>query len=62
MSLNLKQIIPLVAGGGSGIGLGLVKEFPKRGSPKVVITGRREAVLQQGELFFVARQSSYFAQ
>lgn len=45
--LNLSKIVPLVTGGGSGIGLGLVKEFLKRGSPKVVITGRREAVLQQ---------------
>ena len=46
-ALNLSKIVPLVTGGGSGIGLGLVKEFLKRGSPKVLITGRREAVLQQ---------------
>ena len=47
MTLNLKQIVPLVTGGGSGIGLGLVKQFLKRGSPKVMITGRREAVLKE---------------
>jgi uncharacterized oxidoreductase len=40
-------IIPLVTGGGSGIGLGLVREFLKRGSPKVLITGRREEILQE---------------
>lgn len=44
--MNMKQIIPLITGGGSGIGLGLVKEFLKRGSPKVLITGRRHEVLQ----------------
>lgn len=44
--IDLTQIIPLVTGGGSGIGLGLVQEFLKRGSPKVLITGRRQDVLQ----------------
>lgn len=43
---DMKKIIPLVTGGGSGIGLGLVKEFIQNGSPKVLITGRREAVLK----------------
>jgi uncharacterized oxidoreductase len=47
MTLDLSKVVPLVTGGGSGIGFGLVKEFLKRGSPKVLITGRREDVLQQ---------------
>jgi uncharacterized oxidoreductase len=47
MALDMTKMIPLVTGGGSGIGFGLVKEFIKRGAPKVLITGRREAVLQQ---------------
>lgn len=38
--LPMQQMIPLVTGGGSGIGLALVKEFIKRGAPKVLITGR----------------------
>jgi uncharacterized oxidoreductase len=57
--IDMKQVIPLVTGGGSGIGLGLVREFLKRGSPKVLITGRRLDVLQgvaaefpAGKLFF----------
>jgi uncharacterized oxidoreductase len=47
-----------VTGGGSGIGYGLVYEFIKRGCPKVLITGRRENVLQaaaakhQGKIFY----------
>jgi uncharacterized oxidoreductase len=44
--LDMQKIIPLITGGGSGIGLGLVKQFLKRGSPKLLITGRREEVLQ----------------
>eukprot|EP00978_Attheya_sp_CCMP212_P015347 scaffold39580_cov62-Attheya_sp.AAC.5 len=47
MALNMKNMIPLITGGGSGIGLGLAKEFLKRGSPKVLITGRRLEVLEQ---------------
>mmetsp|Transcript_36865 Transcript_36865/g.80848 ORF Transcript_36865/g.80848 Transcript_36865/m.80848 type:complete len:261 (-) Transcript_36865:114-896(-) len=45
--VDMSKVIPLVTGGGSGIGLGLVEEFLKRGSPKVLITGRREEVLKQ---------------
>ena len=56
--IELSIIVPLVTGGGSGIGLGLVEEFLKRGSPKVLITGRRLDVLQKvsetypGKVFF----------
>ena len=46
MPLDMTKIVPLVTGGGSGIGYGLVKQFLALGSPKVIITGRREAVLQ----------------
>ena len=45
-AIDMTQIIPLVTGGSGGIGLGLVKEFLKHGSPKVLITGRREDALQ----------------
>jgi len=45
--LDMTKMIPLVTGGGSGIGYGLVCEFLKRGSPKVIITGRRDKVLQE---------------
>lgn len=54
----MSEIIPIITGGGSGIGFGLVKEFLKRGSPKVLITGRRESVLQEaaseypGKIYF----------
>jgi uncharacterized oxidoreductase len=57
--INMSKVIPLVTGGGSGIGLGLVVEFLKRGSPKVLITGRREAVLKEaaakypGQIFYL---------
>ena len=56
--LDGKTLIPLVTGGGSGIGLGLVKEFLKYGAPKVLITGRREHVLKEvaeeypGKIFY----------
>eukprot|EP00930_Biecheleria_cincta_P098459 TRINITY_DN90115_c0_g1_i1.p1 TRINITY_DN90115_c0_g1~~TRINITY_DN90115_c0_g1_i1.p1 ORF type:complete len:270 (-),score=63.54 TRINITY_DN90115_c0_g1_i1:250-1059(-) len=43
---NMKSAVPLVTGGGSGIGLGLVEEFLKMGAAKVLITGRREEVLK----------------
>lgn len=46
-ALDMTKVVPLITGGGSGIGLGLTKEFIKRGSPKAIITGRRESVLQQ---------------
>lgn len=39
--------VVLVTGGGSGIGFGLVEEFLKLGAAKVLITGRREAVLKE---------------
>ncbi|KAJ1477284.1 hypothetical protein T484DRAFT_1822007 [Baffinella frigidus] len=39
--------VPLVTGGGAGIGFGLVEEFLKAGCAKVLITGRREAVLKE---------------
>jgi uncharacterized oxidoreductase len=45
--MDMTKIVPLVTGGGSGIGLGLVREFLARGSPKVLITGRREQVLAE---------------
>mmetsp|Transcript_50376 Transcript_50376/g.107028 ORF Transcript_50376/g.107028 Transcript_50376/m.107028 type:complete len:269 (+) Transcript_50376:90-896(+) len=44
---DMANAIPLVTGGGSGIGLGLVDEFVKMGAKKVLITGRREDVLKQ---------------
>jgi short-subunit dehydrogenase involved in D-alanine esterification of teichoic acids len=34
--LDIGEIIPVVTGGGSGIGFGLVEEFLKLGSPKVI--------------------------
>jgi uncharacterized oxidoreductase len=57
--IEMAVMVPLVTGGGSGIGLGLVEEFLKRGSPKVLITGRRLDVLQKvaetypGKIFFL---------
>ena len=45
--------------GGSGIGFGLVEQFLKRGCPKVLISGRRDAVLKEaaaqhpGKIFYV---------
>lgn len=57
--IEMAIMVPLVTGGGSGIGLGLVEEFLKRGSPKVLITGRRLDVLQKvaetypGKVFFL---------
>jgi uncharacterized oxidoreductase len=61
--INMNKIIPLVTGGGSGIGWGLVVEFLKRGSPKVLITGRREAVLKEaaaeypGKIFYLVNDA-----
>jgi uncharacterized oxidoreductase len=57
-AIDMTKILPLVTGGSGGIGLGLVKEFLKHGSPKVLITGRKEAALQtvaeefQGRVFY----------
>jgi NAD(P)-dependent dehydrogenase (short-subunit alcohol dehydrogenase family) len=42
---SLKGKLALVTGGGTGIGLGISKAFVKAGA-RVVITGRRESVLQ----------------
>jgi uncharacterized oxidoreductase len=61
--ININKVIPLVTGGGSGIGWGLVVEFLKRGSPKVLITGRREAVLKEaaakypGQIFYLVNDA-----
>jgi uncharacterized oxidoreductase len=53
--LDFKKIVPLVTGGGSGIGFGLVQEFLKRGSPKALITGRRLDVLEKAASQFPGR-------
>ena len=45
--LDMPKLIPLVTGGGSGIGFGFVKQLLERGCPKVIITGRREQVLME---------------
>jgi len=45
-AFSLKGKLALVTGGGTGIGLGITKAFLDAGA-KVVITGRREAVLQE---------------
>lgn len=44
---DFMSAVPLVTGGGSGIGLGLVEEFLKAGCSKALITGRREEVLKE---------------
>jgi len=43
---SLKGEIALITGGGSGLGLGMAKSFVAAGA-RVVLVGRREAVLQQ---------------
>ncbi len=61
--IDMGKIIPLVTGGGTGIGWGLVVEFLKRGSPKVLITGRREVVLKEaaekypGQIFYLVNDA-----
>lgn len=47
--------VPLVTGGGSGIGLGLVHEFLQRGAAKVLITGRRLEVLEAAAAIYPGR-------
>lgn len=44
--IDTSKIVPLVTGGGTEIGWGLAMEFIKRGSPEVLICGRRECVLK----------------
>jgi uncharacterized oxidoreductase len=51
-ALPMKEMIPLVTGGSSGIGRAMVDQFLKHGAKKVLITGRRESILQ-------ATQASY---
>lgn len=61
--IDMSKVIPLVTGGGSGIGLGLVAEFLNRGSPKALITGRRESVVQEaaaaypGKIFYLVNDA-----
>ena len=43
---SLKNKLALITGGGTGIGLGIAKAFVEAGA-KVVITGRRETVLEE---------------
>lgn len=62
--IDLSKVVPLVTGGGTGIGWGLVLEFLKRGSPKVLISGRRESVLKEAaekypdQIFYLANDVS----
>ena len=45
-SFHLTDKIAVVTGGGTGLGFGIAKAFVEAGSKKVVITGRRERILQ----------------
>jgi len=45
--LDMTKFIPVITGGGSGLGFGFVKQLIGMGVPKILITGRREAVLQK---------------
>jgi short-subunit dehydrogenase involved in D-alanine esterification of teichoic acids len=44
---DIASSVPLITGGGSGIGFGLLEQFIRLGCTKVLITGRREHVLQE---------------
>jgi uncharacterized oxidoreductase len=57
--IDMTKLVPLVTGGGSGIGFGLVREFLKRGAPKVLITGRRESVLRDAAAAFESGRIVY---
>jgi uncharacterized oxidoreductase len=65
--IDMKNITPLVTGGGGGIGLGLVKEFLMHGSPKVLITGRHEDALKEvandyrGKVFYKVNDAGIVA-
>jgi gluconate 5-dehydrogenase len=59
-AFSLKNKIALVTGGGTGIGLGISKALLDAGA-KVVITGRRETVLQKA-VAQLGNQTSYRVQ
>jgi uncharacterized oxidoreductase len=44
---DIATSVPLITGGGSGIGFGLLEQFLRLGCTKVLITGRRKHILQQ---------------
>src|SRR5690554_2863828 len=46
-SFQLSGKISVITGGGTGLGFGISKAFLEAGSEKVIITGRREDVLQK---------------
>ncbi|WP_207429371.1 SDR family NAD(P)-dependent oxidoreductase [Pedobacter sp. SYSU D00535] len=58
--LSLEGKVALITGGGSGIGLGIAETFAKAGA-RVVITGRREDVLQHA-VEKVGNGACYYAQ